>query len=135
MFEPELKCYKFIGFLFGPGNIKDLDIKTIPMALTIFCHRNDIGFMGDHFGVEDKFCNDFFPTPSDAGICLTKNLDMKDILKAKKEYDGLFQPHLQNPSMKIVSGTDWGEISLILIPRQSKHKSPVRKKDAKQERR
>ena len=103
------------------------------MAPTIFCHRNDIGFMGDDFGIEGKFCNDFFPTPSDSGICLTKNLDIKDILKTKKVYDGLFEQDLQKPSMKIVSGTELGEVSLILIPRQSKHSSPVRKPEAEQD--
>ena len=106
---------QFVGALFNPSNIKELDINTT-VAPTIFCHRNDIGFMGDDFGIEGKLCNDFFPTPSDSGICLTKNLDIKDILKTKKVYDGLFEQDRQKPSMKIVSGTEWGEISLILIP-------------------
>ena len=88
------------------------------MALTIFCHRDDIGYMGDHFGIKEKFCNAFFPTPSDSGICLTKNLDIKDILKPYKGYDGLFEPHLQKRSMKITGGTEWGEISLVLLPTQ-----------------
>ena len=98
------------------------------MALAIFCHRNDIGFMGDHFGIKQKLCNDFFPTPSDTGICLTKNLDIKDILKPKEEYDGLFEPHLQKALMKIIGGTQWGGISLVLIPSQNQ---PDRKPEAR----
>ena len=75
-----------IGSIFGSKNIKeDLDLKHAPTALPIFCHRNDLGFIGDDIGISERVCNDFFPTPSDSGICLTKNLDIKTILKVNPQ--------------------------------------------------
>ena len=95
-----------------------MDLKHAPTALPIFCHRNDLGFIGDDIGISERVCNDFFPTPSDSGICLTKNLDIKTILKVKDEYDALFESNLQHSPEKIVNGTTWGEISLVLSPYQ-----------------
>ena len=96
------------------------------MALAIFCFQNDIGFSGEDVGISEKLCNDFFPTPTDSGMCLTKNLDIKEILYEKKEYDSLFEPYQQNPSMKIEGGTKWGEISLVLVPSQNEFYNWVR---------
>merc|ERR1712016_117503 len=44
-----------------------------------------------------KACNEFFPTPTDQGICLTKNMDIKDVIKTNKEFENLFDADLQQP--------------------------------------
>ena len=95
-----------------------MDLKHAPSALPIFCHRNDLGFIGDDIGISERVCNDFFPMPSDSGTCLTKNLDIKTILEVKDEYDVLFESKLQHLPEKIANGTTWGKISLILSPYQ-----------------
>ena len=111
--------FTFIGSIFGSNNIKDdLDSTHALTALPIFSHRNDLGFIGEDIGISERVSNDFFPTPSDSGICLTKNLDIKTILKVENEYDVLFESKLQNSPKKIENGTTWGEISLVLSPYQ-----------------
>ena len=96
-----------------------------PVAIAVLCYNNRVGFIGDDFGNSGKLCNDFFPTPSDSGICLTKNLDIKEIIPIKNEYTNLFESKLQQPAKKIEDGT-WGGISLILVPEQSVYVTPVR---------
>ena len=66
--------------LFGPENIKILEHTTAPKFLVLFCHNPVKGYFGDNAGLSLKFCNDFFPTPTDVGICLTRNMDIKNIL-------------------------------------------------------
>ena len=96
-----------------------LNSNIAPLAPAVLCYNNKIGFTGDELGMSGKVCNDFFPTPSDSGICLTKNLDLKEILHFKDNYDSLFEQELQQTGKKIENGTTWGGISLILVPEQS----------------
>ena len=105
--------------LFGSDKVKSLNSNIAPIASVIFCYNNRIGFTGDNLGISGTFCNDFFQTPSDSGMCLTKNLDLKEILHIKDEYDSLFEPKPQQPAKKIDNGTTWGGISLILVPEQN----------------
>ena len=97
-----------------------LNSNIAPSPLVVLCYNNRLGFVGDEIGSTEKLCNDFFPTPSDSGICLTKNLDIREILSTKKEYNNLFESKLQKHAKKIDGGTTWGGISLILVP---EHKS------------
>ena len=46
------------------------------MSMTIFCHGITTGYAGDDFVDSVRFCNDFFPAPTDKGICMTKNLNI-----------------------------------------------------------
>ena len=98
--------------------MNDLNSNFAPSPLPILCYNNRIGFTGDDLGMSGKVCNDFFPTPSDSGICLTKNLDVKEIIHIKGAYFSLFEPKTQMPAMKIENGTTWGGISFILVPEQ-----------------
>ena len=104
--------------LFGSDKVNGLNSNIAPNALAIFCYNNGIGFIGDDLGMSVKVCNDFFPTPSDSGICLTKNLNLKEIIHIKGKYESLFEPKEQKPTKKIENGTTWGKISLILVPEQ-----------------
>ena len=61
--------------LFGIDMMKkDLEQTAAPLSPIIFCHSKDKGFTGDTVNarMNAKICNDFFPTPTDVGICLTK---------------------------------------------------------------
>ena len=113
--------------MFGSSKISDLNSRIAPRTIAILCHNNLIGFTGDDIGLSEKLCYDFFATPSDSGICLTKNLNINEIIHSKEEYDGLFEPHLQKSSQRIKGGTKWGEISLIFLPTaQFIYQTPVR---------
>ena len=117
--------------MFGPDKVNGLNSNIAPVGLAILCYNNRIGFMGDNLGLSVKFCNDFFPTPTDSGICLTKNIDLNEILLIKEKYNSLFEPEPQQPTKKIDNGTTWGGISLILLPEQNIYSAnPVRSPDS-----
>ena len=106
--------------MFGSDKVNGLNSNITPAPLAVLCYNSRVGFVGDEIGSTGKFCNDFFPTPSDLGICLTKNLDIKEIISIKKEYNNLFEPKSQKHAKKIDGGTTWGGISLILLPEEKK---------------
>ena len=95
-----------------------LNSNITPAPLAVLCYNNKNGFIGEDLGMSGEFCSDFFPTPCDSGICLTKSLDIRKILSIKKEYKNLFDSKLQKGAKKIDGGTTWGGISLILVPEQ-----------------
>lgn len=80
------------------------------MHLPIFCHRSDLGF----FEESATFCEEFFQTPTDSGLCLTKNLDLKGIIHPNEELDSVFETELQS-NQKIEKGTQQGRITLVLV--------------------
>ena len=117
--------------MFGSDKVNGLNSNIAPVGLAILCYNNRIGFMGDNLGLSVKFCNDFFPTPTDSGICLTKNIDLNEILHIKEKHNSLFEPEPQQPTKKIDNGTTWGGISLILLPEQNIYSAnPVRSPDS-----
>ena len=62
----------------------------------IFCKdRFDQNWIGDDFGSFLKFCSDFFPLPTDNGICLSKNLDYKQLINTNEEFKTVFETGLQ----------------------------------------
>ena len=73
-------------------------------------------FTGDDIGLAANVCNAFFPTPTDVGLCLTKDLDIKTIVKSNDLFDYLLEPEIQSrpPGLKIEGGTYWTESTLIL---------------------
>ena len=98
--------------MFGQENIKNLTLEFAPAALPIFCQRFDQGFTGDDIGLSEKVCDDFHLSPTDNGMCLTKNMDINKIVKDTEHYQTLFEPDLQT-NQKILSGTTWGQISIV----------------------
>ena len=73
-------------------------------------------FTGDDIGLAANVCNAFFPTPTDVGLCLTKDLDIKTIVQSNDLLDYILEPELQSRSagLKIEGGTYWTESTLIL---------------------
>ena len=87
--------------------------------MTIFCHNKFEGFSGDDIGISDKVCDEFFPTPTDSGICMTSNLDIKKIAHVRKEYEPIFEQNQQTSNKKIQGGTHWSESTLIINTAES----------------
>ena len=80
-----------------------------PMAPIVFCYDRSEGFNGINVGMSGKICNKFFHTPTDIGMCLTKNLKIRDILHSNPHYaiayDELFESELQSDGGKFKSDT------------------------------
>ena len=100
--------------LFGVDKIKtDLEHLVAPMSMPVFCHRKDKGFVGEDVGISAKLCNNFFPSPTDIGICLTKNLDIKKIMNTNQNFEPLFESDKRQPNQNIEGGTFWGEVTFV----------------------
>ena len=77
---------KLAGKLFGAEKLKKLGNVMAPMAMILFCHNKEEGFVGDDIGISEKICDDFFPAPTDNGICLTSNMNPNSIAHINDEY-------------------------------------------------
>ena len=102
--------------LFGINNVKDMEQISAPKSMAIFCHGITTGYEGDDFGDSVRFCNDFFPTPTDKGICMTKHLNVKEILNTNKDSEEIYEPQFQWSSKKFKNGIDWDELTLVILP-------------------
>ena len=82
--------------------------------MPIYCHRNDKGFLGDDMGLSQRFCNDFFVSPTDMGMCLTRNLNLNQIMKFNDEYEPLFESK-EHSNEEIERGSKWGQLNFIFL--------------------
>ena len=101
----------------GSKSLKNKSQLAINFASPIiFCYDRSDGLTGDEVGPSSKFCNDFFPTPTDTGLCLTKNLDLKAILHPNSIYNSMFEPSLRPEPKAFKGNTLWTEMTLVLFP-------------------
>ena len=102
--------------LFGESNIADLKSKASSVPFSILCHREGSGlYLGEDIGLSKPVCNDFFPTPSDQGICMTENTNFKEIVHGHERYEVLLESKSQNPSSKIKGGTLWSQKTYVIV--------------------
>lgn len=101
--------------LFGKDATTNLKYFTSPFSLIWFCYEAEHGFGGDDFGMFAKACNEFFPTPTYQGICLTRNTDIKEVMKTKEAFDPLFDSELQESIGYVNTGTIETENTLVLL--------------------
>ena len=83
--------------------------------MPIFCHKVGVGFYGEDGGILPKVCSDFFPTPTDQGICLTQNLELDEIMQRKEPYEDMFETSKQSSKSKIDGGTLLSEITFVIF--------------------
>ena len=92
--------------LFGNNHtMANLNHTIVPFSLILFCYQRSKGFIGDDLGMYAKACNNFFPTPTDQGICLTRNLDINEVIHSDKNYESLFESNLQSSNEYLKEGT------------------------------
>ena len=101
--------------MFGNSSEGKLKHHFAPFALLLFCYKRNKGLVGDDFGIFAKACNDFFPTPTDQGVCLTQHMDIKEVMKTDKKYEALFEPNLQQPPELVKRGTDGSKHTLVFF--------------------
>ena len=94
--------------LFGNGATGALNYTIAPYSLILFCYQRSKGFEGDDLGIYAKVCNKFFPTPTDQGICLTRNMNIKELMNTDEKYDQLFESDLRKDYDKFVEGGTYG---------------------------
>ena len=101
--------------LFEMGNIKKLEPGLAPKSPVIFCHNKRNGFLGHDAGMSSKLCDDFYPTPTDIGICLTRNLDIKEVLYENEHFKSLYESNLHSSPDYIQGGSLWGDMTLVFL--------------------
>ena len=103
------------GKLFGESNITKIPVSMkSPVPFAFLCESRMEGFKGDQVGLSKPACNDFFITPTDQGLCMTENLDIKEVLYEYEKYNILMEPSLQKPSKKIQGGTLWSQKTFVI---------------------
>ena len=117
--EAELSLTKRV-FGTNDENIKSKEQKNIAsMALVTFC-RDDTNndWLGDDIGMAARFCSDFYPTPTDQGICQTKNLNFENLISFSEEFTESFETNKQKqPSL--VQGNRLNSKSTFIIETNS----------------
>ena len=103
MSEAELNLTRKI---FGAIKDKTLLVKKSPrissMPLVIFCKEKiDQKWLGDDIGLSPKFCSDFYPTPTDQGVCQTKNLNYADLINFSEEFIESFDVNKDSMPAKV----------------------------------
>ena len=101
--------------IFGMDAKMDLKYFMTASPLMLFCYKKDKGFIGDDLGMFARACNQFFPTPTDQGICFTKNINIKDVMVNTKSYESLFDQESQNSNLNKMVGTSEKESTLIFF--------------------
>ena len=99
--------------LFGINRTRNLESSFAPSSMTTFCHIAEKGYIGDDIGLSSPVCNDFFPTPTDYGICLTRNIDLNDIMNVKNTYEQYFELH--NIVKDAESSSKWSESTFVIF--------------------
>ena len=108
---------KIAAKLFGEQNLKGNNIKlTASAPLVIHCKdRKSEAFLGDYIdGFSSRFCNGFYPSPTDVGMCHTKNLDIKDLYSLDENY-AIYMEEANQASMESSKGNRDGESTYILL--------------------
>ena len=89
------------------------------MALVMFC-RDDINedWLGDDIGMTGRLCSDFYPTPTDQGICQTKNLNFENQISFSEEFTESFETNKQKQP-PLVQGNRLNSKATIIIETNS----------------
>ncbi len=101
--------------LFGNVEMNSNFHQIASMALPIYCKtRRNQNWQGDDIGLDYNFCSDFHMTPTDVGVCMTKNLQLSSILNFPTKFSDIFRPEPEAEPVKVQGGTYWGEASFVL---------------------
>ena len=95
------------------SNLTDL---TVSFPLIIFCNNiRDQDFLGDAInGFSMKFCNQFSPAPTDVGMCLSKNMNVKEILSVGKDYETYMNTEYFDSDSSLKMGSFWARSTYVL---------------------
>ena len=105
--------------LFGGYALKaNLTNQISSSPLIAFCreYRNQT-FTGDKLsGFATKLCHDFYLAPTHAGVCSTKNLDLKNIIHLDDPYKIFFEIKNETSELKVGNDNYWAESTFVINP-------------------
>ena len=107
--------------MFGKGSLIQNSNKTTHSSfpVSLFCENvKDEGFKGDIVkGMTLKFCNQFYQTPTDVGFCMTKNTNVKALVKMDNmnDYNEFMEMDKRNFMSLPLDGTYSAESTDILM--------------------
>ena len=103
--------------LFGETYVKQLQNEFAPKTNVYLCHDMQNGFNGDKLPFDQlKVCNEFFLNPSDQGMCLTKNIYIKEYANIDEDYELLLETDLQQSVTKFKNQGLKSKITLVFVP-------------------
>ena len=90
--------------LYGDKNIGNLKSLVNLGPLIIFCkYKDNAKWKGDDIGMYAKFCDDFYHTPTQKGLCHTENLNLAQIFNLNENFVKSFETNNRDTSFKITS--------------------------------
>ena len=108
---------KFARKLLGEENLLNNPNDMSPFSMIIFCKsRRDQEFIGlDVEGMSSKYCDEYFPTPTNAGMCMTKNTDMKQLANFDNDYSDFLEIERRFGNDTIEGGNRNAESTTVLM--------------------
>ena len=95
------------------------------MPFVIFCKdRVDKKWQGDDIGMTSSFCSDFYPTPTDQGICMTKNLNFKDMIDFSSDFTESFKGNREKSGELVQSDRLTAKATFVLYTNAGSTSSP-----------
>ena len=77
---------------------------TTPIAITYILLCNDQSYqkwLGDDIGTIPKYCNDFYSTPIDQGLCQTKNINIHNPIEMSRKFQETLEANYDKKPLKI----------------------------------
>ena len=89
-----------------------------PLPFSILCEKKESEkeqqYYGEDIGWPELACNDFFPAPTDNGMCMSANLNIQEMVHDFEDYDQLIESEFQKSPSKIQGGTMWSQKTYVI---------------------
>ena len=112
MTEKELSYRLFNGKVLNGPKI----VQKNPTPMILYCkdkkNGNFNGYRVDGFST--KFCDEFYPTPTEVGMCLTKNLNLGEIIKLDDDYLAYTKSNERKFNIPMGRGNRNAEMAFVL---------------------
>ena len=105
--------------IFGNYALKtNMSNQISPNPLIALCRNyKNQNFEGYNLsGFSTKFCQDFYLAPTDVGVCISKNLDLKKIIKLEDVYHKFFETENQSSELKVETDNYWAISTYVINP-------------------
>ena len=95
-----------------------------PAPFPLLCERKQhgqrIAVEREDVGLQQFACENFFPTPTDKGICLTENFNIREVMYDHDLYEPLMESYMQKKSSsKITGGTKWSQKTYVIASQRN----------------
>ena len=105
------------GQIFGKENLHNASNIISPFSMTLFCkNRRDQDFAGIGIdGISSRFCDEYYPSPTDVGFCMTKNMDLREIMHVKEVHSDFLNIRERSGNSTIQGGNRNAERTIVLV--------------------